>query len=414
MRGATKTLREDITDMERNKIIKQILTVEMDDAMPDMVTANALYIRDMDGVDLLFAEEGTKLTANHINKLKEHRVKELTIFTYILPPSSLTEEVPDEEPQDDLVEMPQKYEETLPEVVPVISNELRDKTINSIQNLFSIAKDANESNDNMTTAYQAVKDLDDVVHQLINAITLDTRGLIHINNLKSYDEYTYHHSLSVAVLAVAIGQELNLGRDDLTQLCRCALLHDIGKMFIPVELITNPGRLKPDEFDIIKTHAMEGGKHLKNGVISGLNILLGVMYHHEKYDGSGYPKGLSKDQIPMFGRIIAVADVYDAVTSFRSYREPMAPCNALDMIVSEAGTAFDPEVVEAFKHKLELYPVNTIVELSDKRIGIVIDNTAARRPILRMLDNGELMNLSDLDHLNLTIMRVIKREELSV
>ena len=108
----------------------------------------------------------------------------------------------------------------------------------------------------------------------------------------------------------------------------------------------------------------------------------------------------------MFSRIISVADVYDALTSLRPYRNPMTPCGAMEIVMSDAGTAFDINVVQAFKIKLELYPVNTIVELSDKRLGIVTNNTNASRPILQMLDSDEIVNLSDITNLSLVITRV--------
>ena len=374
-----------------------------------MIMAETFHVKNEEGVNLMFSSVGTKLTARHIEKLMAHRVKEIKIFSDTPPlPTPVKKKAATNQAIGAVPKKPQvsKKNFALPEAKPTIKNELRDQALISIKNLFDATKDSMMTGGNMTTAYQAVKDVDTVVYQLVNAIKFDPSGLVHINNLKSYDEYTYHHSLSVAVLSVAIGQTLGLGGTELRKLCRCAILHDIGKIFVPIELITKPGKLDLKEFDTVKDHALRGGQYLKNGTIGSTDLWIGIMYHHEKVDGTGYPRGLKKNEIPLFSRIISVADVYDALTSLRPYRSPMTPCGALEVVMSEAGTSFDIDVVQAFKLKLELYPINTMVELSDGRIGIVVENANAIRPVIQIMDSGETVNLADLNSMSLVITKV--------
>ena len=396
----------------RTAIYKVPLAVEL--LEEGMVMAETFHVKNEEGVNLMFSSVGTKLTARHIEKLKAHRVQEIKVFYDKPPPpkpATITAKPRKKVSVAPKVVEKKKKEFKLPEAKPTIKNELRDQAVKSIRILFDATKESMVPGGNMTTAYQAVKDVDDVVYQLVNVIKFDPGGLVHINNLKSYDEYTYHHSLSVAVLSVAIGQTIGLTGGELRSLCRCAILHDIGKIFVPIDLINKPGKLDVKEFETVKNHAIRGGQYLKNGTIGNMELWLGIMCHHEKINGTGYPRGLKKDEIPLFSRIIAVADVYDALTSLRPYRNPMTPCGALEIVMSEAGTAFDMNVVQAFKLKLEMYPINTIVELSDKRLGIVTSNINASRPVLQMLGSDEVVNLSDISNMSLVIMRVHNPDE---
>jgi putative nucleotidyltransferase with HDIG domain len=258
----------------------------------------------------------------------------------------------------------------------------------------------------MTTAYQVINGLNNVIGQLVSAISRDTTGLVQINDLKSYDEYTYHHSLSVAILSIATGQALKLSTPKLFSLGRCAIMHDIGKQLTPIEIINKKGKLTQEEFLIVKKHAAEGAMSIKNKGIGDMELWSGIMFHHEKIDGTGYPKQLTGKEIPLFSRIIAVADVYDAVTSYRSYRTPMSPADAYEYIMSETGTAFEHDIVIAFAKKLQLYPVNTVVELSDKRKGVVVENNnLSLRPMVRVLPSNELLDLSVSKNLNIIITK---------
>ena len=387
------------------------VTVPVEELAEGMVLAKTFNIKKSEGVDLLFSWAGAKLTNWHIEKLRLHKVEEVVVFTDTPPlkPKDLKfGRQPKRTAASTAIKRASKrFNEALPKVEPTIKDDLRDETIETLRTLFDATRNSLDySSNNLTTAYQNIKELDTTVYRLISALTLRTNEFVHINNIKSYDEYTYHHSLSVAVLSVAIGQALGLDAAALKRLCHCAILHDIGKIFLPIELISKTGRLGSQEFEIVKTHAQNGGQYLKNGNIGNTDLWLGVIYHHEKVDGSGYPKKLKKNEIPLFSRIISVADVYDAITSYRPYRIPMVPGDALEMIMSAAGSAFDFDVVDALSRKLDLYPLNTVVMLSNKRYGIITDNTNVKRPLVRMLDTGEIVDLSKINNMNLIIVKV--------
>ena len=148
-----------------------------------------------------------------------------------------------------------------------------------------------------------------------------------------------------------------------------------------------------------------GANFLKQESIGNEELWDSVKYHHEKVDGSGYPKGLKYKEIPLFSRIISVADVYDALTSYRPYREPMRPpANAVELLMSETGTAFDFDVVQAFMKRIELYPDGSTVQLSDNRFGRVIGNRNPMRPKLKIVGSEEVVDLAALGNLHLVIV----------
>ena len=288
---------------------------------------------------------------------------------------------------------------------PIITEKARDFAVDGIKKLFTSARNETNGVGNMTTAFQVVTNLDLILNELVDTVTSNPKGLVQIAGLRSYDEYTYHHSLSVSVLSVAIGQAMNLKQNELKRLGRSALLHDIGKMMVPHELITKPSALSASEFAHVKRHPVIGARFLKKEFIGNEELWNGVEFHHEKMDGTGYPNGLKTSDIPLFARIISVADVYDALTSYRPYRDPMRPpAHAVELLMSESGTAFDLSVVQSFVKRIELYPIGSLVQLSDKRFGNVINNRVAMRPILKILDSEDIVDLSALTNLHLVIV----------
>jgi len=389
-------------------VVANVVSASIDEVKAGMVIAKTISIVNDRGVNMVFARPNTRLTDRIIDGLRNYNVKSVSLYSdkpkVVLPPDEPKKPFSAARRVKPIIHPPA-------DTRPVLSQELQEKAVKNIRNLFDASKAGMLGN--MTTAYQAVKELDTVIVRIVDTIKSASSGCIHINEIKSYDEYTYHHSLSVAVLSVAIGQEMGLGEFDLHNLCRCALLHDIGKVWIPHEIIAKPSKLNSSEYEIVKQHAQNGGQYLKNIVIGNMEVLLGVIFHHEKYNGGGYPRKLKEDDIPLYSRIISVADVYDAVTSIRPYRHPLIPSDALELILFDSGVAFDPDVVEAFKEKLEMYPVNSVLELSDNRKGIVVDNRNERRPVLLMTDSGALLDLSNFNNLNLTITRVCAVDELS-
>ena len=175
-------------------------------------------------------------------------------------------------------------------------------------------------------------------------------------------------------------------------------------MMVPKSIIGKPSALTPAEFLEIKKHPEQGAKYLRTEFIGNQELWDAVTCHHEKHDGTGYPRGLKGNDIPVFSKIIAVADVYDALTSFRSYRDPMRPpANAIELIMSEAETSFDLDIVKAFIKRIELYPIGTVLHLSDKRIGVVVGNRNPMRPAVKILDTGTIVDLTTFENLHLVI-----------
>lgn len=178
--------------------------------------------------------------------------------------------------------------------------------------------------------------LDEKYNEMINLLN---------NVVEMNDQYTFHHSSKVSEYAIALGK--HIGFTDLDNLSLASKLHDIGKVAIPTEILNKPSRLTNDEYDIIKTHSKRGYDLLSHSKIFH-EARMGVLYHHERYNGEGYPMGLQGNDIPMIAQIITVADAFEAMTSDRSYRKAMSEDMALKILIEEKGEMFNPDLVEAF------------------------------------------------------------------
>jgi len=293
-----------------------------------------------------------------------------------------------------------------------VSEKLKEETIDSVKQLFNCFPE-DGSAPNKTTVYQCVNNLEGAVDDLLKVVC-NAEGLLHISDLKHFDEYTYHHSLSVAMLSMVTGRELGMDNDTLFRLGRSAMLHDIGKQLIPIGLLNKKEKLTEDEFNLIKAHPMLGADSLRRTEVGDKELWDSIMHHHEKVNGKGYPSQLAGDDIPLFAKIISVADVYDAVTSYRSYRMPMLPSKAYQTIYDDIGVSFDYHVVKAFFANLEMYPVNTVVELSDERLGIVVetDSRLRLRPVVRVWGSDEIIYLTSPACASIEITGVISPSDL--
>lgn len=208
---------------------------------------------------------------------------------------------------------------------------------------------------------------------------------IPLKKLKTYDEYLYSHSLNVMILATLIGLEENIQGQDLLNLALAGLLHDIGKTKIPLEVLNAPRKLNPDEYNFIKKHVfftkeiLENSKTIENIVINGASD------HHERFDGSGYIFKKKGNEISKFGRILALADVFDALTSKRSYKEPWTPYKALSYILSHVNKDFDPKFTQDLINAFGLFPPGMEVELSNGEKGIIVASNRKNKmsPIIK-------------------------------
>ncbi len=205
------------------------------------------------------------------------------------------------------------------------------------------------------------------------------------------DGELYHHSVNVALFALGVGLGLKLSEEQLLDLGIGALLHDVGKLRIPEKVLKKPGRLTDAEYAEMKLHTQFGYELLLNDhELHGPARLISYE-HHERLDGTGYPRGLAGSDIHLFGRITSVVDVYEALTANRVYRPAYLPHEALELILGGGGTQFDPVVVEGFVDTISIYPVGMTVELSSGYRGVVIHSPRrqTQRPVVRVIENRD-------------------------
>lgn len=319
--------------------------IRIEEAEPGMILAKGVY----DAYSRMLIAKKRPLTADKIEKLKARGY----LGFYI---------------ED-------KFSEGI-EIKETISEKLRNKGVEALRKR------------DIDASLQVAKE---VVKQILSSdtITLD------MVDLRTFDDYTYRHSVNVAVLSTIIGMGLGLKQEELNDLCIGAIFHDMGKLMLDPEIINKPGRLTKEEFELIKMHPQLSLDLLaERGGIS-LEVKEAIFSHHENEDGSGYPRGLQKTEIPLYGRIIHVADVYDALTSRRAYKEPYTPSEAIEYLMGGSNILFDMKTVTVFLKWVPVYPKGIMVKLSDGREGIVYENTKNPvRPKVR-LRNGEILNLSD-------------------
>jgi HD-GYP domain-containing protein (c-di-GMP phosphodiesterase class II) len=231
-----------------------------------------------------------------------------------------------------------------------------------------------------------------LVSHLAEQVVSSPDALIWLTHLKRRDDYTATHCVNVAVLALAFGRYLGLGKEPLYRLGLGALLHDLGKMRIPPEVLNKPGRLTDEEFKIMRAHPELGHVLLRKSKDIPAESLDIVLYHHERLDGRGYPKGLSGADIGQLTKIVSIVDVYDAVTSDRVYHDGIAPATALKNLYNWAPNNFDVGLVEGFIRCIGIYPIGSLVQLNTREVGVVVASSEQHRlrpMVLLLLDEEQ-------------------------
>lgn len=206
-----------------------------------------------------------------------------------------------------------------------------------------------------------------------------------LHNLRDYDDATYTHSINVALISNIIAQWLKCNEEEIEIATQAGLFHDIGKIMIPGELITKPGKLTSDEYSIVQTHPQRGYEVMRNLGVS-THVKNAALMHHERCDGSGYPLSIRGPQIDKFAKIVAIADVYDAMTSSRVYRGPLCPFIAISMFEDEGFEKYDPETILCFLSNIvNTYLLNT-VRLNTGEIGeiVFINRNKYSRPTIKV------------------------------
>ena len=214
-----------------------------------------------------------------------------------------------------------------------------------------------------------------LVEEISDSVARNPGALISLARLKTVDDYTYMHSVAVCAMMVGLAKQLGLDEEQTRLAGMAGLMHDLGKALMPMDVLNKPGKLTEAEFSIIKTHPVEGHRMLLTGRDVSPLVLDVCLHHHEKTDGSGYPKGLKADEISLFAKMGAVCDVYDAITSNRPYKSGWDPAESLRKMAEWSNGHFDGKVFQAFVKSLGIYPIGSLVKLTAGRLGVVVEQT---------------------------------------
>lgn len=337
----------------------------------------AKVVLDDDGQILL--NEGTILTEQLLERLSFWGVSAL----HVKIPEAMAEQIAKTEEQTEAEEFfEQEYH----------------KTAQAVQQAFEQMR---------STKQLPLEELSDLASTSVQSMVNSVGVFSHLHLARKHSEYTFYHSINVAVIAGLLGKWLGYESDDISQLVLSGLLHDIGKSQVPLKILNKPAPLSSDEMAVMRKHAYWGYQLLVNEANLPMKVLYGVIQHHERLDGTGYPLALKKEQIHPFGRIIAIADIYDAMTSNRLYREVTAPFGVVETLLQEMYDKLDPEICTVFLNNVRNCFVGNIVLLSDGRQAEVVylGQFIAARPVVRTFD-GEFIDLEQ--RKDLSIEQLIK------
>lgn len=278
----------------------------------------------------------------------------------------------------------------------VLDDDIKERALQGVEYMYTL-----QDPKNTTTIARDTSSL------LLNTVRGNSNVNISLKGLKVSDDYTFKHCVDVATMAILVGQSLGLRQSDISDAATAGILHDLGKVEIPNEILNKPGRLDDKEFDIIKQHPVYGYRMVEKDKYISDNCKMGILMHHEKVDGSGYPLGIKESRINALGKLLAVVDVYDALVTKRPYRDKyIEPVVAVEMMLG-MGNQFDFEFLQGFLRCIILYPIGTNVLLSNNRVyTVVAQNTGfPLRPVIRDVITRENLNLlKDSNCFNLTII----------
>ncbi|TJY41496.1 HD-GYP domain-containing protein [Cohnella pontilimi] len=272
------------------------------------------------------------------------------------------------------------------EVPELITEETQRKAIAAIRTAFKEFTEQPGRRSSVTYPYVG-RSMRQMMSTIMDELSRNRDGMIMLMNMHSLDHYLYSHSLNVCVYSTILGMAYGLENDQLMTLGLGAMLHDIGKTQIPIEVLVKPGKLSDEEFRQIKRHTELGFQLLKDEPNIPLLAAHCAFQHHERLNGTGYPRGLKSDEIHEYAKLIAIADSYDAMTSHRVYRNAMMPHEAVEALYAGSGTLYDTKMLGLFRDKVAIYPIGVGVRLSTGHSAVVVDiNSAyAQRPIVRVL-----------------------------
>lgn len=327
----------------------------------------------------ILLKAGTKLSESYINRLRALNV----LYIYV---------------EDDRFGDIEAEDEKL--------TELKQVTMQSMSNIVKSVHGCNGKQ--LKESLSAVSDLVSYIVEIGDV----SKSLY---DIKTYDNYTYLHSLDTCIMTTFLGLSSGFNERDLKELGIGAILHDVGKTKVPFAIINKQGKLTDVEYGEVKKHPIYGGEILRKNISMSDTIINVVEQHHERFDGKGYPYGLKGGQISKFAKVVGICDVYDAISNDRCYRKRFGPNEAYELILAGSGSSFEPNLVLDFKNTFSIYPLGCCVRLSNQIEGYVVRQNSGfpDRPILRILknkDNKKLLEFYDMDLLknqNITIISVV-------
>jgi putative nucleotidyltransferase with HDIG domain len=259
-----------------------------------------------------------------------------------------------------------------------------------------------------------LSEMSNTINSIIDDILVNPDVQISLNDIGASDEYTFSHSVSTTVYSLLIANRLGYSRSMMEKLAAGALLHDMGKVLLDSKIVNKADKLDPEEFEHIKLHTTLGYEALKKCVnLTELSRIISL-YHHERMDGTGYPTGTMAGELHEFTRIVALADVYDALVSDRCYRKKWSSNQAVNYLIEHAESQFDTKLVSVLIKQIAIYPNGSMVRLSNNSIGIVKEQNTnfPLRPIVRVIKDseGNDIDLYEVDLMKLLSVTIIESE----
>jgi putative nucleotidyltransferase with HDIG domain len=363
-------------DKELRQNGREILHIPIGQVVPGMVTARDIYSRN----DQLVLAKNTVIEPNMIAKIMFYAVQSIYVYQS------------EDQPKKDT-----SYYERIQKSVEFKNFHLAYKEV------------LREIKDSVNQMIRSNRQIDET--QLINSvkkIIIKGKSRYHflelIYSVHEYDDMTFAHSVNVALICNLFAQWLHMDEADCDTLTICGLMHDVGKMAIPIEILNKPGKLTKDEYDVIKEHPEQGYLMLLKQKVDP-RVRLAALQHHERYDGSGYPMSKNGEKIHPFAMITAIADVFDAMTSNRVYRDAICPFSVLEMFEGEGKHKYDFAVALPLMERIAEIYINHTVRLSNNTQGevIMVNCHALSRPVVKVGD--VFLDLSK--HMDLRIEAVI-------
>jgi len=272
------------------------------------------------------------------------------------------------------------------ELEDVIRPEIRQKAINDLRK-FTKAIEGEDPKSAEAKMSIMRAEISTIVDELFNQKEI----VVEMVDLKNTNRGLYQHSVNVMIHSVILAVGLELNKKEVGKVATAALLHDIGMVFMPSEILAKKSSITPAEYEKMKEHPQKGFEFLRDRLNLEATIRMGVLDHHEHYDGSGYPEGKKGDKIHLYARIIAVANKYDSITSDRNYKKGKPVAEALEYVMGGGGSIFDPELTRIFIRNINPYPVNTLLKLSDGTVAAVVEvhPNIYTRPVVQVVSGEE-------------------------